>query len=444
MDIKIKQKIAESIEKKRDYIIDIGDRIYSHPETGFKEIRASRVVSGVLQDLGLDFVSLQDIPGLKATIDTGRAGPSIAILAELDAVICFDHPDCDKETGAVHACGHHTQVAALAGAAIGLLDSGILEEMSGKIHLIAVPAEEFIEVAYRMELRDKGRIRYLGGKTELLSRGFFDDVDLCMMIHSIDTEGKQVMLESGANGCLVKKIRYVGKAAHAGASPHEGVNALYAANLGLMAINAVRETFKESEYIRIHPIITKGGEIVNVIPSDVRLETFVRGKTMQNILDANRKTDRALAGGAAAMGAKVEIDDIPGYFPLRNDAALLDLCREIINDPAGSDNILEGSHSTGSTDLGDLSTLMPVVHPFVGGAAGGLHSAMYTVTDPDIAYLLASRLLASMAYELLREDGRKAAGIIREYKPVFATKEEYMQYADRLFSKKTLPANDIV
>ena len=260
MDIGIKQRIIESIENKRDFIIDIGRSIYNKPETGFKEFHTNQLVSEKFQELGLEFIKFDDITGLKATIDTGKEGPSIAILGELDAVICFDHPASDKETGAVHACGHHTQVTAMLGAAIGILDSGILEHLAGKIHFIAVPAEEFIEVAYRMELREKGSIRYLGGKQELLYRGFFDDVDLCIMIHSNSCQGKKAMLEASSNGCLVKKIKYIGKAAHAGVNPHEGINALYAANLGMMAINSLRETFQEKDYIRIHPIITKGGE----------------------------------------------------------------------------------------------------------------------------------------------------------------------------------------
>src|SRR6185369_13835703 len=112
------------------------------------------------------------------------------------------------------------------------------------------------------------------------------------------------------------------RAAHAGGAPHRGVNALYAAHIGLMAINAVRETFRDDDTIRVHPIVTHGGSQVNVIPADVRLETYVRGRTVEAILDANAKVDRAFRAGALGLGARVEIETLPGYLPLFNDPEL--------------------------------------------------------------------------------------------------------------------------
>src|SRR5207247_3729751 len=93
-------------------------------------------------------------------------------------------------------------------------------------------------------------------------------------------------------------------------------------NTGLMAINAGRETFKDDASIRVHPIITHGGSQVNVIPGEVRIETYVRGKTVEAILDANRRVDRALRAGALALGAQVEIETLPGYLPLFNHAGM--------------------------------------------------------------------------------------------------------------------------
>src|SRR5207244_9218026 len=96
-------------------------------------------------------------------------------------------------------------------------------------------------------------------------------------------------------------------------------NALYAAQIGLMAINAIRETFRDEDTIRVHPIITHGGSQVNVIPGEVRIETYVRGRTMEAILDANVKVDRALRAGARALGANVEIETLPGYMRVHRD-----------------------------------------------------------------------------------------------------------------------------
>lgn len=435
------EKIKAAIDSRKNEIINFGDRIFDNPETGFKEFKTSAFAAEKFRGLGLEIQQFDDIPGVKATFDTGRKGPGIAIMGELDAIICTEHPCCNKETGAVHACGHNAQMAAVVGAAMGILDSGISDNLSGKLHFMAVPAEEYIEVGYRMELREKGVIRYLGGKPELLSRGWFDDVDLCIMVHSLPGLDK-FAVSCSENGCLVKKIRFIGKASHAGAAPHEGINALYAANLGLSAINAIRETFKEDEYIRVHPIITKGGDIVNVIPSEVCLETFVRGKTMDAVLKANKTVDRALAGGALAMGAKVEIEDIPGYFPNIPDGNLSLLGEAVMSRLAKACEIARFGHGTASTDVGDLSTLMPVIQPYVGGVSGGLHSADFKYTDKEIAYLLGAKFLAGTAATLLSGDVAEAERIIASFTPIFKSHNEYFDYVNGLFSKKTLPVYD--
>lgn len=432
----LQQVINKRVDACKAELYSFAEDIYRHPESGFREFRTSKQVANQFRRLGLPVQELHNIPGVKATLDTGKPGPGLAIIGELDAIICSDHPDCDQETGAVHACGHNAQLAALVGAAIGILDSGVIAELSGKIHFLAVPAEEYIELSYREELRKKGVIRYLAGKPELLYRGIFDDIDLCIMIHVQPSE-EVLMLESSHNGLVAKNIRFLGRAAHAGSTPHEGVNALYAANLGLTAINAIRETFCEASYIRVHPIMTKGGEIVNVIPADVRLETFVRGKTFDNIIAANKKVDQALAGAAIAMGAGLEIEDLAGYFPVVMDQNLTTAAHTVATRLTGRQHIVQRGHGTGSTDLGDISALMPVIETSVGGVSGGLHSAAYRLVDPTISYLLAAKFLAGMAVELMQNDADLALKAVDEYQPQFSNKEEYFTAVDLLFSKKS-------
>ena len=131
----------------------------------------------------------------------------------------------------------------------------------------------------------------------------------------------------GAVGCITKSIIYKGKAAHAGGSPWLGCNALYSATLGINAINAIRETFKEPDYIRVHPIITHGGDMVNAIPEEVRLESYVRGATFEAIDSANKKVNQALIGGALSLGANIEIVDTPGYSPLINNEEMLNISK---------------------------------------------------------------------------------------------------------------------
>src|SRR5262249_21368576 len=155
------------------------------------------------------------------------------------------------------------------------------------------PAEEYGDVEWRVRQARAGKLEFLGGKPELLRLGHFDDVDLAMMIHTTSRpEDGKAGVPASNHGWVVKTGRYGGRAAYAGGAPHMGVNALYAAHVALAAINALRETFRDEDTIRVHPIITHGGSQVNVIPGEVRLETYVRGRSVKAILDANVKVDR--------------------------------------------------------------------------------------------------------------------------------------------------------
>lgn len=218
-----------------------------------------------------------------------------------DGLIIPDHPDCDRETGAVHACGHALQVAALVGVAGALKEKGALDGLAGKIRFIAVPAEEGIELTFHLELRDEGVIGYRSGKVEFLNRGFLDDVDLSFMVHTRVAPLHHGYINGGSNGLISKMVRFEGVSAHAGGPPHQGVNALYAAATALQAINALRETFEDKNHVRVYPIITEGGTSVNAIPSVVKLETYVRAASMPTAVAANRKIDRLIAASALSM-----------------------------------------------------------------------------------------------------------------------------------------------
>ena len=238
------KKLIAAVEKHRDLIFEAERHIWENPETGYKEFKTDEYLAKGFENLGYEITRAEGITGFYTVIDTTRPGPEVLILAELDSVICPSHPDADKVTGAVHACGHHAQCAALLGIAAALKEPGALQEMCGRIRLCAVPAEELLEIEYRTKLKEEGKIKYFGGKTEFLSRGYFDGVDLAFMVHT----SSKFLLNGGMVGCLAKKIVYKGVSAHAGGSPWSGVNALYAANCGINAVNAIRETFKDSEH----------------------------------------------------------------------------------------------------------------------------------------------------------------------------------------------------
>jgi amidohydrolase len=424
----VKRAVCETIDRQSDKIVNIGETIRKSPELGFKEFKTARLVEETMREIGLEPKGGLGITGVRAVARGANDGPTFALLGELDGLVVAGHPVADPQTGAAHACGHNAQIAGLLGAAMGLVGGKAFEHLAGRVVFFAVPAEEYGDVAWRVEQARAGKLEFLGGKPELLRLGHFDDVDMAMMIHTTPVkEVRKAGIAASNNGCIVKTVRYIGRAAHAGGAPHLGINALYAAQIGLAAINAIRETFRDEDSIRVHPIITHGGSQVNVIPADVRIETYVRGKTVEAILDANVRVDRALKAGALAMGAQVEIETLPGYLPLFNHARMAQHFKANAAALLGADQVTETGHRSGSTDMGDISHVMPALHPYMGGASGSGHGADFAIADATLAYIEPAKQLALMAVDMLWDDAKAAKEIIREFKP-HMTKEAYLTF----------------
>ncbi len=438
----LKQRVCETIDRHHDDICALGEDIRLHPELGFKEFRTSLIVAKTFCELGIDHETGIAVTGVKGKVKGGSEGPTVAYMGELDSVLVRDHPDANPETGAAHACGHNAQIANLIGLAYGLAESGVMQELAGNVALIAVPAEEYVEVAYRTGLRKAGKIEFLGGKPEFVRLGALDDVAITMMTHQAGREDPGKFSVGGpSNGCVVKQIRFEGKAAHAGGAPHSGINALKAAMLALQAIDANRETFKDDDHIRVHPIITKGGELVNVIPADVRMETYVRGASVDAILAAAEKVDRSLKSGAMAMGAQVHIESLPGYLPRIVCDDLVKVYQSNVVGLYGEEGWWEPSFGAGSTDMGDLSHIMPAMEAQANGASGTGHGADYAIADPDVAYVAPAKLAAMTLIDLLADGAKEANGIVERFEPAMA-KEQYLEFARGLFQNVTWPESE--
>jgi metal-dependent amidase/aminoacylase/carboxypeptidase family protein len=151
---------------------------------------------------------------------------------------------------------------------------------------------------------------------------------------------------------------------------------------------------------------------VNVIPAEARIETYVRGRTLDAVLDANAKVDRALRAGALALGATVEIETLPGYLPLECDRTMARYFEDNAVALVGGDGYREAGHRGGSTDMGDLSQIMPVLHPYMGGAKGTGHAADYAITDPMLAYVAPAKALAMMVIDMLADGAAGAREVL--------------------------------
>ena len=415
------ETIHRAVEKHRRLILDALDHIWHHPETGYREWNTMRYLAQRYEQLGYRLTYAGDIPGFYTVVDTGRPGPEILILGELDSLINTGHPDADPVTGAAHCCGHAVQSACLLGVAAALQEEGVLDGLCGRIRLCAVPAEEMIELDYRSELKKQGIIEFYGGKQEFLRRGYFDGVDMAFLVHTGYSDSYSA--QRGAVGFIGKRITYHGVSAH-GRKPEQGRNALYAATLGLQAINSVRETFPEQDIVRVHPIITKGGEAVNAIPGEVQIETYVRGASFDAIMRVNRQVDRALAAGAAAMGNRLTVADVPGYAPYQNDRGLLALAKEALHEIAPEQKFAFQDEMDGdSTDLGDLAQIMPIVHPQTAGMTGTAHSVDYRVKDPELACIVTVKWEVAILRRLLENDAASAKEVLAASHPPFASKD---------------------
>ena len=424
------QLIVKNVEHNRPMILEAERWLWAHPQTGFTEWEANGYLTEKFESLGYTLTQAGNIPGFYTDIDTGKPGPTLCIMGELDALDIANHPE--SVNGMTHCCGHHAQGAALLGVAAALKEPGALDGLCGKIRLMMVPAEEMIQLGFREELRKEGTIGFFGGKIEMMRRGFYDDVDLSIMVHggvAGPNENVDFSCNSGNNGCIMKTVKFKGKSSHAGGAPHLGINAQYAAMLAMQAANNLRETFQEKDMIRFHPIVMGANCAVNIIPDEIVLESHVRAKTLAAIKKENVKINRAMAGAALSMGAGVEISDRPGHSPAYHDPALMKLAEQCCKELAGDDNVAFDYEAwqTGTSDFGDVTQVMPGVQFTCMGASGTVHGIDYQVSDPEKLCVNSAKAQLFVADKLLGNDAAAAKEIIANYKPVYSSIEEYLE-----------------
>ena len=429
------KKYYDMVEKFKDEILSAERYIWENPEPGYKEFKTNAFMIEKFTELGYDVVKADEITGFYTTLDTGKAGPTVLVLAELDSLINFSHPECDKETGAVHSCGHNTQCAAILGLASALKEDGALEGLCGKIKLCLVPAEEGIEIGYRKKLVADGKIKFTSGKPEFISRRYFDDVDIAFMMHATSTSDDNIKLKltRGHNGVIRKSITVKGKAAHAGAHPEKGINALNAASLIILSINTLRETFKEEYYARVHSIITKGGDAVNAVPDEVVIESYVRAAESKIHKKINSAVNRAISASAAVVGASVLIEDLAGSEALNEDANLRAVALEVFEEVVGEGHyVYDDKWLPSSTDMGDLSTLVPVIHFYTTGESGVSHGKDLLIKDPYNICVNGAKVEIGILRKLLENDGARAKDIIAKFKPTFNSIDEYLEHKNSI------------
>ena len=430
-----KNAVIRAINDNQEKITAVGRHIWENPEPGYREFKTSAYLVSILEELGLEVKTGLAVTGFRADIDTGRPGPTIAVLGELDSLILPNHPECFKETGAVHACGHNASAASLIGTAVGLLKSGILDSLCGKIALIATPAEEGIELDYRKDLMRQGKIKSIAGKSQLLREGVFNDVDISFMHHLSNHFGY-----NDHNGCVNKKITFHGCSCHA-ARPQSGHNALNASTLALNAIAMLREVYSNDPYIRIHGIITNGGDSVNIIPDTVTMEYMLRAPTVETTLSLNERFDNAVMYAAKAAECEADIETVNGYMPLYDDEALGKVIGGIAEELHPEIKYdYNTSFYASCTDMGDIATVIPAVHAYNRGGKGTAHGIDYGIEDEYASYIESSLINALTTVELLFNDAEKGKTIAAHKKDLMPI-EEYIKVIDSI--NRTVSSRDL-
>lgn len=420
------------IDKYKELILTAERHIWKTPETGYREIKTNAYMIENFEKLGYTVKRAEGITGFSAEVDTGKQGPTVMVIAELDSLINKSHPDCDKETGRVHSCGHNVQCAAMLGVAAALTEKEIIDKLCGKVRLLVVPAEEGVEVEYRKKLIEQGVIEFTSGKPEFIRRGFFDGVDIAMMVHahsnSENEQGKRFLLGTGSNGNARKFTEFQGVSSHAGSNPHNGINALNAASSAITTVNSLRETFKESDNVRFHSIITKGGDAVNAVPDCVTMESYVRASNAKALKDANQRINRAITAVAAAFGANVKINDMAGSVALHDDKTLNKYAAEVLTELVGKDGFGKREFLASSTDMGDVSAIFPSIHAYACGCSGALHGKDFQVADPINACVDNAKFQVALLIKLLSNQAEAAKDVIKNYTPVFSSIDEYLEH----------------
>ncbi len=423
------KKIIAAIDANREKLLAFARKTASCAEPGFFEFETAAAVQQFLEGIGLQTETGLAGTGVRALQKGGQTGPRVTVIGELDGIACPTHPGANPKNGIAHACGHNAQLTAMVGAAVALTVPEVAAQLCGEVDFFAVPAEEYVPVSVRQQLQQERGVEFCSGKMELIRLGAFCNTDIALTTHvHMAPSQKDLLLGNVAcNGCVCKRVVFRGKAAHAAAAPHAGVNALNAAGLALSAIGLLRETFQEKDTVRIHTNIIQGGTALNVVPETVVMDAMVRACNLKALESAAQQFDDACTHCAQALGATAEITTYSGYLP-------------VIPSPAhpaviAAANALGGRYSieytepyminTACTDVGDLTHLLPVVNFTHGGVAGDLHSADFTVTDEDTAYIMPAKMMALSAYHLLRDGAAAAKQTIESFTPVF-TRESYV------------------
>ncbi|MCX4919386.1 amidohydrolase [Streptomyces sp. NBC_00687] len=333
------------VTRRQDDVIALSHSLHAEPELAYEEHKSARKIADLMERSG--FAVRRGAHGLDTAFEAvaGSGELVVAITAEYDAL-----------PGIGHACGHNVNGAAAVTAALAL--APVADDLGLTVKLLGTPAEE-----------------YGGGKVDLLDAGAFDNVAAAMMVHAAPVDG--VGMTSLAIGSW--KVGYTGRAAHAAAMPHRGVNAADAMLVAQVAISAYRQQMIPGGVV--HGVVTGGGEAPNVIPAHVTADYDCRAATAEDLAELQSRIRACFEAGAHATGAELALEAVGNdYADLRQDLAITALYRNAVTDLGRRIPDTAGALRAGSTDMGNVSHVVPTIHPSIGYDCGDtiMHNPDFT------------------------------------------------------------------
>ena len=344
-DQSVKDRIAARLAEVGPVLIGLSDSLHDDPELGWQEFRSSASVAGVLAAHG--FTVEHPYLGLETAFRAtfGTSDFTIGFLAEYDAL-----------PGLGHACGHNLISAMSVGGAIGL--AAVADELGITVEVIGTPAEE-------------GG----GGKIELLERGAFTELDFALMAHPAPVD----VAEAEPFAVTHWHVEYTGRAAHAAAYPERGINANDAFLVAQVALGLLRQQLPKT--VRVHGVMTNGGEAPNAIPAKTEGRWYVRAESTDELLEVEKQVINCFEAGALATGASLSITpESKRYAEMRTDEEALEsyrsnaiaLGRNFDVDPVAA------TMNRASTDMGNVSQIVNAIHPYIGvGGDASNHQAAF-------------------------------------------------------------------
>ena len=376
--------IVDHIDALAGTLLEVSHAIHAHPELAFREHHACELLTRTLNEQGLPATAgvFTLETAFEAQINAASDGPTVALLAEYDAL-----------PGIGHACGHNLIATAALGAALGL--NAVRTALPGRVRLIGTPAEE------------KG-----GGKELMARAGAFDGVDAALMVHPAG-----VNLATMPCICVAEvEVVYHGRAAHASVMPHKGINALDGLLLAYQAISNLRQHIRKDE--RIHGIVTEGGRAPNIVPDRAAGDFYVRAADANALAALKPRVQACFEGGAKGSGCEVDVNwaDVD-YLDLRTNWPLAEVF-QAHGESLGRDFLSwEDFGGAGSTDMGNVSHRVPSIHPMLAAAPPDvvIHNPEFTKwagsETGDAAAIDGAKLLAMTAADFLTDAALRAASV---------------------------------